>query len=102
MKSKKAKLPSLFRPSLLADQVLNTFQILHNTYGRGEVQDTRLEAKIKNTKIQDLGYTFQGQILSRPRTGLLEAKAKDQSWAPAPAAAIWQKKQRRCRLSLLK
>ena len=31
----------------------------------------------RTQKIQDLGYTFQGQILSRPRTGLLAAKAKD-------------------------
>ena len=31
----------------------------------------------RTQKIQDLGYTFQGQILLRPRTGLLEAKAKD-------------------------
>ena len=28
----------------------------------------------RTQKIQDQGYTFQGQILSSPRTGLLEAK----------------------------
>ena len=44
--------------------------------GRGGVEDTRLEAKAKDTKkIRGQG---QGQTLSRPRTGMLEAKAKDQ------------------------
>ena len=52
----------------------------HN--GRGEVEDTRLEAKAKTKdtkKVQGLsqGQPFRGQTLSRPRTGMLEAKAKD-------------------------
>ena len=51
--------------------------------GRGGVEDTRLEAKAKDTKKirgQGLGQgqPFRGQTLSRPRTGMLEAKAKDQ------------------------
>ena len=46
---------------------------------RGGVEDTRLEAKAKNTKkIRGQGQPFRGQTLSRPRTGMLEAKAKDQ------------------------
>ena len=52
---------------------------------RGGVEDTRLEAKAKakdTKKIrgqgQGQGQPFQGQTLSRPRTGMLEAKAKDQ------------------------
>ena len=46
---------------------------------RGEVEDTRLEAKAKDTKkIRGQGQPFRGQTLSRPRTGMLEAKAKDQ------------------------
>ena len=48
---------------------------------RGGVEDTRLEAKAKNTKEiqgQGQGKPFRGQTLSRPRTGMLEAKAKDQ------------------------
>ena len=48
---------------------------------RGGVEDTRLEAKAKDTqKIrgQGQGQPFRGQTLSRPRTGMLEAKAKDQ------------------------
>ena len=52
---------------------------------RGGVEDTRLEAKAKakNTKKirgqgQGQGQPFRGQTLSRPRTGMLEAKAKDQ------------------------
>ena len=48
---------------------------------RGGVEDTRLEAKAKDTKKirgQGQGQTFQGQTLSRPRAGMFEAKAKDQ------------------------
>ena len=41
---------------------------------RGGVEDTRHEAK-DTKKIRGQG---QGQNLSRPRTGMLEAKAKDQ------------------------
>ena len=44
---------------------------------RGGVEDTRLEANAKDTiKIrgQDQGQPFRGQTLSRPRTGMLEAK----------------------------
>ena len=53
------------------------------------VEDTRLEAKAKDTeKIQAQGQEppFRGQTLSRPRTGMLEAKAKD------TAASVFQKK----------
>ena len=48
---------------------------------RGGVEDTRLEAKAKDTKKnrgQGQGQPFRGQTLSRPRTGMLEAKANDQ------------------------
>ena len=48
---------------------------------RGGVEDTRLEAKAKDTKKipgQGQGQPFRGQALSRPRTGMLEAKTKDQ------------------------
>ena len=44
---------------------------------RGGVEDTRLEAK-DTKKIRSQGQSFRGQTLSRPRTGMLEAKAKDQ------------------------
>ena len=43
---------------------------------RGGVEDTRLEAKAKDTKKirdQGQGQPFRGQTLSRPRTGMLEA-----------------------------
>ena len=56
------------------------FQLL-NAIARGGVEDTRLEAKAKDTKkIRGQGQEqpFRGQTLSRPRTGMLEAKAKDQ------------------------
>ena len=49
---------------------------------RGEVEDTMLEAKAKNTqKIrgQGQGQPFRGQTLSRPRTGMLEAKDQGHS-----------------------
>ena len=46
---------------------------------RGGVEDTRFEAKAKDTKqIRGQGQPFRGQTLSRPRTGMFEAKAKDQ------------------------
>ena len=46
---------------------------------RGGVEDTRLEAKAKDTKKipgqgKGQGQPFRGQTLSRPRTGMLEAK----------------------------
>ena len=50
-------------------------------FSRGGVEDTRLEAKAKDTKkIRGQGQEqpFRGQTLSRPRTGMLEAMAKDQ------------------------
>ena len=54
-------------------------------FNRGGVEDTRLEAKAKakDTKKKKIrgqgqGQPFRGQTLSRPRTGMLEAKAKDQ------------------------
>ena len=48
---------------------------------RGGVEDTRLEVKTKDTKKirgQGQGQPFRGQTLSRPRTGMLEAKTKGQ------------------------
>ena len=52
------------------------FNVIMN---RGGVEDTRLEAKAKDTKkIRGQGQPFRGQTLSRPRTGMLEAKAKGQ------------------------
>ena len=57
---------------------------------RGGVEDTRLEAKVKDTKkIRGQGQPFRGQTLSRPRTGMLEAKAKDSS-----ASALQKKKKK--------
>ena len=53
---------------------------LRTTTIRGGVEDIRLEAKAKDTKkIRGQGQPFRGQTLSRPRTGMLEAKAKDTS-----------------------
>ena len=47
---------------------------------RAGVEDTRLEAKdTKKIRGQDQAQPFRGQTLSRPRKGMLEAKAKDTS-----------------------
>ena len=62
---------SLFKPM----SFLKLYQNLLTT--RGGVEDTRLEAKAKDTKKirgQGQGQPFRGQTLSRPRTGMLEAK----------------------------
>ena len=66
---------------------------------RGGVEDTRLEAKAKakdTKKIrgqgQGQGQPFRGQTLSRPRTGMLEAKAKDQGHK---AQVLSQKKKKK-------
>ena len=61
-----------------------------NVHIRGGVEDKRLEAKAKDTKKirgQGQGQPFRGQTLSRPRTGIIEAKAKD-----ASASALQKKK----------
>ena len=59
-------------------------------FSRGGVEDTRLEAKAKDTKKirgQGQGQPFRGQTLSRPRTGMLEAK-------DTSASALQKKKKR--------
>ena len=56
---------------------------MHNfvwSLARGEVEDTKLEAKAKDTKkIRGQGQPFRGQTLSGPRTGMLEAKDRGHS-----------------------
>ena len=75
-------LRSFSRSSLSYDCILMMLVVV---VVRGGVEDTRLEAKAKakdTKKIrgqgQGQGQPFRGQTLSRPRTGMLEAKAKDQ------------------------
>ena len=48
--------------------------ILGSQNTRGGVEDTRLEAKAKDKKLRGQRQPFRGQTLSRPRTGMLEAK----------------------------
>ena len=60
---------------------------------RGGVEDTRLEANAKDTKKirgqgQSQGQPFRGQTLSRPRTGMLEAK-------DTSASALQKKKKKK-------
>ena len=75
------KVQNAFSPNLNFLR-LPVFKILQfKVNNRGGVEDTRLEAKAKDTKKirdQGQGQPFRGQTLSRPRTGMLEAKAKDQ------------------------
>ena len=64
-------------------KVCEAFNVYFATVGRGGVEDTRLEAKAKakdTKKIrgQGQGQPFRGQTLTRPKTGMLEAKAKEQ------------------------
>ena len=62
-------------------QIAVIYEIENPTSIRDGVEDTTLEARAKNTKKiqgQGQGQPFRGQTLSRPRTGMLEAKAKDQ------------------------
>ena len=65
----------------ICNELNNFFVSIGPIMARGGVEDTRLEAKAKDTKKirgQGQGQPFRGQTLSRPRTGMLEAKAKDQ------------------------
>ena len=57
------------------DTRLRRVEEISSDINRGGVEDTRLEAKAKDTKkIRGQGQPFRGQNLSRPRTGMLEAK----------------------------
>ena len=77
--------PPPFELEKTSPRMLNSFLTLSNACSmiliRGGVEDTRLEAKAKDTKKsrgQGQGQPFRRRTLSRPRTGMLEAKAKDQ------------------------
>ena len=65
---------------------------------RGGVEDTRLEAKAEDTKKirgQGQGQPFRGQECSRPKTEMLQAKAKDQGhkrkYSPKKKKKVLQK-----------
>ena len=61
---------------------------------RGGVEDTRLEAKAKDTKKirgQGQGQPFRGQTLSRPRTGMLEAKDQGHKRKCSPKKKVFTK-----------
>ena len=59
---------------------------------RGGVEDTRLEAKVKDTKkIQGQGQPFRGQTLSRPRTGMLKAKDQGHKCKCSPKKKVFTK-----------
>ena len=54
------------------------FRDNHVRSTRGGVEDTRLKAKdTKKIRDQGQGQPFRGQNLSRPRTGMLEAKDRN-------------------------
>ena len=72
--------PGAGSPPTLATPLLYHWYV-YKYCTRGGVKDTRLEAKAKDTKKirgQGQGQPFRGHNLSRPRTEMLEAKAKDQ------------------------
>ena len=57
----------------------STYSVFLGLFSRSGVEDSRLEAKAKDTKkIRGQGQPFRKQTLLRPTTGMLEAKAKDQ------------------------
>ena len=61
---------------------------------RGGVEDTRLEAKAKDTKKnrgQGQGQPLRGQTLSRPRTGMLEAKDQGHKRKCSPKKKVFTK-----------
>ena len=69
------------------------FFVYHIFPTRGGVEDTRLEAKTKaedTKKIrgQGQGQPFRGQTLSRPRTGMLEAKDQGHSCKCSPKKGL--------------
>ena len=58
---------------ILFNKTSTSLGMLYNVDTRGGVEDSRLEAKDTKT-IRGQGQPFRGQTLSRPRTGMLEAK----------------------------
>ena len=72
---------------VLASPLKQNFTKIRNWFGatelimallsRGGVEDTKLDTKDKK-KIRGQEQPFRGPTLSRPRTGMLEAKANDQ------------------------
>ena len=62
-----------------------TTMVVKGVMTRGGVEDTRLKAKAKDTqKIRGQGQPFRGQTLSRPRTGMLEARDQEHSRKCSP------------------
>ena len=71
------------------------FPTLMLTFIRGGVEDTKLEAKAnaKDTKkIRGQGQRqpFRGQTLSRPRTGILEAKDQGHKRKCSPKKKVFK------------
>ena len=65
-------------------------------FNRGGVEDTRLEAKAKDTKkirghCQSQGQRFRKQTLSRPRAGILEAKDQPHSCKCSQKERVFKK-----------
>ena len=90
----------------LTSSISKSVGSLYKLKDRGGVEDTRLEAKAKakdTKKIrgqgQGQGQPFRGQTLSRPRTGMLEAKAKDQGHKAQVLSKKKKKKKKKKRSS---
>ena len=66
--------------------------IVYTVITRGGVKDKRLEAKATDTKkIRGQGEPLRGQTLSRPRTGMLEAKDQGHKRKCYPKKKIFTK-----------
>ena len=60
-------------------------------YTRGGVEDARLEAEdTKKIRGQGQRQPFRGQTISRPRTGMLKAKAKSQGHSRKVIKKVFQ------------
>ena len=69
--------------------------VFNNSVTRGGVEHTRIEAKIKakgTTKIRGQGQPYRRQILSRPRTGMLEAKDQGLKRKCSPKKKVFTKR----------
>ena len=66
---------NITRKERFSDLLSNFFSSTAFELTRGGVEDTKREAKAKkHKKVRGQGQPFRGQTLSRPRTGMLEAK----------------------------
>ena len=87
-----------YQCKLVCTDTINEWCKILTIKTKGGVEDIRLEAKAKakdTKKIRGQGQPFRGQTLSRPRTGMLEAKdrnARGQGQGPRTQSQVFSKK----------